>query len=50
MLELMSVMEPLYPEGIGWQLWKEKTPRIQRKVGHYYNLAHFLGSSEAVLS
>lgn len=27
MLELMSVMEPLYPKGIGWKLWKEKTPK-----------------------
>lgn len=53
MLELMSVMEPLYPRGISWQLWKVKTPRTYWKVGKY-NLVHFLsivlGSSLAVLT
>lgn len=55
MLELVSVMEPLYPKGIGWKLWKEKTPKHTEKFEIISaNLLHVLstvqGCLEAVLS
>lgn len=45
MLELMSVMEALYPEGIGWQLWKVRPPKdILKKFKTVITSYSFLSS------